>query len=219
MSTNKLDDILGVTAETVEPAETSETKVADSTTHQDESDNKSVESKNKTNVEEKPVDKKPKEVTKTAAETKSQGQKSSESKEKSKKVEKEPETAEDSKQVKQDVNKDKDKQKSKQVEKVSKDDEATQNKDEANPLREYVDKQNVEPAASEYPFKVMLPNPVPTYRGPSMELQSRYVGGLIEVLGDSDKNGFTPVTYVRSEFGKVKGYIRLPKEAIRRWKH
>lgn len=211
MSTSKLDDILGVNSDNVEPAEPSEPVSVDSTPQEDLTEEKTeVKSESKEDKEEKSVDKKPKEENKPTAEPKSEGKKSSESKEKPKEsVKKETKT------TKQEEQKDKDAQKSKQVNKVSKDVKA----EEANPLREYVDTTIVETDTSEYPFKVILPNPVSLYRGPSLELRSRCVGGLIEVLGAPDSNGFSPITFVRSEFGKVKGYIRLPKEELNKWKH
>lgn len=75
-------------------------------------------------------------------------------------------------------------------------------------------KQNPENDES-YPRRIKIAVPTTVYRGPHINLGGKPVGGLVTVTGP-DVNGFTPVEYVRSGFGKCKGYIRLPKEARRK---
>lgn len=62
--------------------------------------------------------------------------------------------------------------------------------------------------------RLKLKRPTVIYRGPSFEFAGRTFGGTVELIGPTDSAGFTPVSFVRSGFGLVSGYIRLTKEEI-----
>lgn len=80
---------------------------------------------------------------------------------------------------------------------------------------------NSEPAEAdsesveEVPRRIKLVRPITTYRGPAESLASKPFGGTVEITGPTRADGFTPVTYFRSGQGVVRGYIRLPKEAMK----
>lgn len=105
---------------------------------------------------------------------------------------------------------------------VIKDTEEETKLSEPNPVQEveqHKENEIVEETVKEeptisYPFRISLLSPTTIYRGPSLELGGRSFGGSLEVLGDTDKNGFTPVTYVRAGFGEAKGYIHLTRGVI-----
>lgn len=83
--------------------------------------------------------------------------------------------------------------------------------EEELPLRKYeVDVKEI------YPIRIFPTAHIPVYRGPSLSLRIKDFGGAMYVLDEPDANGFSPVSFVRSEYGTVKGYIRLTKEVIQK---
>ena len=99
-----------------------------------------------------------------------------------------------------------------------KSDDEEKEEDEGDVIRDYTISEHTQVNEAEspvsYPIKIVPSNHVAIYRGPSTSLRMRDFGGCIEVLGAPDSNGFSPVRFFRSEFGMVRGYIRMSKEVI-----